>query len=265
MFLHTLQIKKEKSLSPYKSDQEPFSFLPVLPRQNLPLSSCPVPHSPVEQDAPLEAPGMAQDSILWWRTIPPQTLNKCKVVVMRRRGRQKIICLCINPCQDFAHKWLTCHASAVTLLPSCDPWAGGCGSLSETSSQYQSWAHHGFSALFLWHPALSAWFPTSSIGNILVLVLLSLWSLQETSEWRREVLSFFPQKYLLTGHGIFQRLQKLDMGGQVHMKRQKGHLPVYYSHKHPTKTLVLHEKQSVAALWVSRLSVSISSLLTWLI
>lgn len=262
MFLYILQIKKEKSLSPYKCDQEPFPFLPVLPGQKLPLFSCHVPHSPLEQDALLEVAGMPQDSILWWRTIPPQTpAKKCKVGIMRRRGRQKIICLCINPCQDFAHQWLTSHVSAVTLLQSCDSWAGGCGSPSETSSQHQSWAA----------PRVPCSVPVASSTACLIPHILHMQDSHSCPPvplkpagnfWVKRSFIFFPQKYLLTGHRIFQRLQKLDMGGQVHMKRQKGHLPVYYSHKHPTKTLVLHEKKWVPALWVSGLSVGISSLLT---
>lgn len=94
--------------------------------------------------------------------------NKCKTTIIKKRGRQKIICLCINPCQDIARRWLTSHVAAVTLLPSCDPWAGGCGSLQvrPPSSQYQSWAAPRL--LFLRHPALSACFPTSSICNILI-------------------------------------------------------------------------------------------------
>lgn len=131
---------------------------------------------------------------------------------------------------------------------------------SETSSQYQSWAAPRL--LFLRHPALSACFPTSSICNILIPCPSVLLKPAGTFWVKKLSFIFFPQKYLLTGHRIFQKLQKLDMGGQVHMKRQKNHLPVYYSHKNPTKTLFLHEKKWVPAPWVSRFSVGISSLLT---
>lgn len=115
--------------------------------------------------------------------------------------------------------------------------------------------HQGFPALFLWHPALSACFPTPSMCSILI-PCPSVPLKPAGNFWvKKRSFIFFPQKYLLTGHRIFQRLQKLDMGGQVHMKRQKGRLLVYYSRKSLTKTLFLHEKKSVPALRVSRLSV----------
>lgn len=185
--------------------------------------------------------------------------NKCKTTIIKKRGRQKIICLCINPCQDIARRWLTSHVAAVTLLPSCDPWAGGCGSLQvRPRVSIKAEQHQGFCSYGIQRCLPASPHPPYAIFSFPA--LLSYWSLQEPSEWRSFI--FFPQKYLLTGHRIFQKLQKLDMGGQVHMKRQKSHLPVYYSHKNPTKTLFLHEKKWVPAPWVSRFSVGVSSLLT---
>lgn len=120
--------------------------------------------------------------------------------------------------------------------------------------------HWGFPALLLW---IQPWLPDSPHPPYAILIPCPPVPLKPAGNFREKKRSFifFPQKYLLTGHRIFQRLQKLDMGGQEHMKRKKGHLPVYYSHKNLTKTLFLHEKKSVPALWVSRLSVGISSLL----
>lgn len=151
----------------------------------------------------------------------------------------------------------------MTLLQSCYRWAGGCGSSSENLESVSK-----LSSTRLPCSVLVASSAVCLMPNILHMQYSHSLPFCPTEACRKPLSEkdkfhlFSPKVSSNWTQNISEVAEIRHERAGIYMKRQKGHLPVYYSHKTPTKTLFLHEKKSVPALWASRLSVGRSSLLT---